>query len=274
MGMAIWSATEQRDAVVPRALLRRVLRQAWLPERRSPPGVAGRERRLARVRAQADRAVPALHPPQFAGDRREAQCQRCARAHRARAERSASTMCSSPVTATRRCASSRTRRAAEQEILGAFPYQENAAVLHTDARLLPRTPLARAAWNYHLLGRPRQSRARPRRAHLRHERAAVARRPGEIPGHAQPHRGHRPGDDHPQLQLLSSGLSTGRRGRAEAARRGQRRQSHVLLRRLLALRLPRRRRGQRRVGARGLRAHHAPRGPALHAASERLARAV
>ena len=40
--------------------------------------------------------------------------------------------------------------AAEQEILGAFPYQENAAVLHTDARLLPRTPLARAAWNYHL----------------------------------------------------------------------------------------------------------------------------
>ncbi len=41
--------------------------------------------------------------------------------------------------------------AAEREILGAFPYQENDAVLHTDERLLPRAPLARAAWNYHLL---------------------------------------------------------------------------------------------------------------------------
>jgi predicted NAD/FAD-binding protein len=39
----------------------------------------------------------------------------------------------------------------EREILGAFPYQENEAVLHTDERMLPRTPLARAAWNYHLL---------------------------------------------------------------------------------------------------------------------------
>lgn len=38
----------------------------------------------------------------------------------------------------------------EREILGAFPYQPNAAVLHTDETVLPRTPLARAAWNYHL----------------------------------------------------------------------------------------------------------------------------
>ena len=41
--------------------------------------------------------------------------------------------------------------AAEREILGAFPYQENEAVLHTDDSLLPRTALARAAWNYHRL---------------------------------------------------------------------------------------------------------------------------
>ena len=40
---------------------------------------------------------------------------------------------------------------AEREVLGAFPYQRNVAVLHTDERLLPRKPLARAAWNYHLL---------------------------------------------------------------------------------------------------------------------------
>ncbi len=39
----------------------------------------------------------------------------------------------------------------EIEILSAFPYQENDAVLHTDSRMLPQTPLARAAWNYHAL---------------------------------------------------------------------------------------------------------------------------
>jgi len=38
----------------------------------------------------------------------------------------------------------------EREILGAFPYQANEALLHTDARLMPRRELAWAAWNYHL----------------------------------------------------------------------------------------------------------------------------
>ncbi len=40
---------------------------------------------------------------------------------------------------------------AEHEVLSAIPYQENEAVLHTDARLLPRKRLAWAAWNYHVL---------------------------------------------------------------------------------------------------------------------------
>ena len=38
----------------------------------------------------------------------------------------------------------------EKEVLGAIPYQENEAVLHTDASLLPRNRSAWAAWNYHL----------------------------------------------------------------------------------------------------------------------------
>jgi len=38
----------------------------------------------------------------------------------------------------------------EREVLGAIPYQENEAVLHTDTRLLPQRRLAWAAWNYHL----------------------------------------------------------------------------------------------------------------------------
>ncbi|HEX5650021.1 MAG TPA: FAD-dependent oxidoreductase [Steroidobacteraceae bacterium] len=38
----------------------------------------------------------------------------------------------------------------EREVLAAIPYQRNDAVLHTDARLMPRRRLAWAAWNYHL----------------------------------------------------------------------------------------------------------------------------
>jgi predicted NAD/FAD-binding protein len=44
---------------------------------------------------------------------------------------------------------------AEVEVLGAFPYQPNEAVLHTDRALLPRRRAAWAAWNYHLPPEPR-----------------------------------------------------------------------------------------------------------------------
>jgi predicted NAD/FAD-binding protein len=40
---------------------------------------------------------------------------------------------------------------AEHEVLGAFPYQANEAVLHTDRSLLPRRRRAWASWNYHLV---------------------------------------------------------------------------------------------------------------------------
>jgi uncharacterized protein len=39
---------------------------------------------------------------------------------------------------------------AERRVLGAFRYSRNAAVLHTDASVLPASPGARASWNYHL----------------------------------------------------------------------------------------------------------------------------
>lgn len=38
----------------------------------------------------------------------------------------------------------------ERDVLGAIPYQENEAVLHTDVRLLPRSRRAWAGWNCHL----------------------------------------------------------------------------------------------------------------------------
>lgn len=41
--------------------------------------------------------------------------------------------------------------AAEKDILGSFGYCANKVTLHTDMRMLPSRPLARAAWNYHLL---------------------------------------------------------------------------------------------------------------------------
>ncbi len=44
---------------------------------------------------------------------------------------------------------------AERALLGAIPYQENEAVLHTDRRMLPRRRRAWASWNYHLLAEPR-----------------------------------------------------------------------------------------------------------------------
>jgi predicted NAD/FAD-binding protein len=42
----------------------------------------------------------------------------------------------------------------EREVLGAFPYQANEAVLHTDTSLLPRRRAAWASWNYHLRDEP------------------------------------------------------------------------------------------------------------------------
>ncbi len=42
----------------------------------------------------------------------------------------------------------------EAEVLGAIPYQENEAILHTDRSLLPRRKRAWASWNFHLLDEP------------------------------------------------------------------------------------------------------------------------
>jgi predicted NAD/FAD-binding protein len=45
----------------------------------------------------------------------------------------------------------------ERDILSALPYQENAAILHTDASLLPRRRRAWASWNYHRLRKEQES---------------------------------------------------------------------------------------------------------------------
>jgi len=40
----------------------------------------------------------------------------------------------------------------EQDVLSAFPFQNNEVILHTDTQLLPKRKLAWAAWNYHRNG--------------------------------------------------------------------------------------------------------------------------
>ena len=47
---------------------------------------------------------------------------------------------------------------AEREVLAAVPFQENPALLHTDASILPRSARARASWNAFV---PREARGRP-----------------------------------------------------------------------------------------------------------------
>jgi len=46
---------------------------------------------------------------------------------------------------------------AERDILGAIPYQRNDVVLHTDARLLPRSRRAWSSWNYQRSGSEQRS---------------------------------------------------------------------------------------------------------------------
>ncbi len=46
---------------------------------------------------------------------------------------------------------------AEREILGAIPYQENVALLHTDARVMPRARRAWASWNAWIPPSPRRA---------------------------------------------------------------------------------------------------------------------
>lgn len=43
----------------------------------------------------------------------------------------------------------------ESELLGAFPYKTNDAVLHTDTRIMPRRRACWQAWNFHLLATPK-----------------------------------------------------------------------------------------------------------------------
>ena len=151
MGRAIWSAEADGDAGLPGPLLHRVLRPPRLPVGGRPPGVAGGPRRLARVRARAAARHAARPARSRRRSRRSAGCRtRCACAPRA-ATSSRSTTCSSPATRPGAAPARRRRARPSARCSARSPMPANEVVLHTDRSLLPRRPLARAAWNYHLL---------------------------------------------------------------------------------------------------------------------------
>ena len=150
--------------------------------------------------------------------------------------------------------------AAEAEVLGAFSYQPNEAVLHTDRALLPRRRAAWAAWNYHLPSEPRGRCAVT--YYMNHLQALDAdrafcvtlnRTAAIAPEHV--------------LRVIpyAHPVFTREAMVAQRAPRGdQRRAAHALLRRLLALGLSRGRRGQRAPGARA----HARAGAGVNALYE------
>ncbi len=79
---------------------------------------------------------------------------------------------------------------AEQEVLGAIRYVANEATLHTDRAMLPRSPRAWAAWNYHRLAGDQDQVG----GHLRHEPAAAPGCGRADLRDPEPPRRHRPRD--------------------------------------------------------------------------------
>ena len=139
--------------------------------------------------------------------------------------------------------------ATEHALLGAIPYVANEAVLHTDARLLPRRRPAWASWNYHLLDEPRPVAAvtyhmnRLQSLSSRAEFCVTLNRTEAIdPAHV--------------IRTISYAhpvfTPAGVRAQARAGEISGA-QPHALLRRVLGLGIPRGRRGQRPARGRAIR---------------------
>ena len=145
MGMSIWSATERAMLSFPARFFVEFFDKHGFLSVNNRPGMAGHQGRLARVHAQAGGALPHRIRLNTAGHLRAARIRRASRfapaigtteAFRLRVLR----LPQRPG-ARRSC---KTRPTTEADVLGAFPYQENEAVLHTDDRLLPRALRSRA----------------------------------------------------------------------------------------------------------------------------------
>jgi predicted NAD/FAD-binding protein len=151
MGMSIWSATERAMLSFPaRFFVEFFDKHGFLNIEQRPvwQAVSGGSREYVRKLIEPFRTSIRLRTP-VAGVRRDAAGVTVRSAHDG-AERFDRVVFACHSDQALRILDDATD--AERSILGAFPYQENVAVLHTDDRLLPRARLARAAWNFHRLG--------------------------------------------------------------------------------------------------------------------------
>ena len=141
---------------------------------------------------------------------------------------------------------------AERDVLGAFTYTQNPALLHTDATVLPRRPAVRASWNYQL-SRCEPDHAAPRISYHMNRLQNLAAGEDYIvtlggAGPGRPGPGHRPDG------LRASGLHAGLGRRAAPPARAEH-ERHRVRRRLPRLGLPRGRLPVRRGGGPGPRGH-------------------
>ena len=132
---------------------------------------------------------------------------------------------------------------AEREVLGAIGYQRNIATLHTDERMLPRNPRARASWNYAIAENARGTTVTYWMNRLQ---SIETRRP--LARHAEPPRRDRPPHADRRVRVRPSRLRRSRDGGTAASRRDPRPPGHLLRGRLLGLRIPRGRRAERTRG--------------------------
>jgi predicted NAD/FAD-binding protein len=128
--------------------------------------------------------------------------------------------------------------AAERRILGAIRYQPNRAVLHTDARLLPREPRVWSAWNY-MAGARRQRRRTAGQRLLPDQPPAALADTNAGRRLAQPAHRARSGQGDRRLGLRPSAVRPGGHRRPGPTRCHPGRRAPVVLRRLGRLRLPR-----------------------------------
>ena len=163
---------------------------------------------------------------------------------------------------------------AERDVLGAFTYTRNPALLHTDVTLLPRRPAVRASWNYQLSG-CEPDHAAPRISYHMNRLQHLAGRRG-LRRHARRRRAGRPGPGHRPDGLRASGLHPGLGRRAAPPARAEH-ERHRVRRRLPRLGFPRGRLPVRRgrgpgprgrlVNATHLRGHDQPRAVGAAAAT-------